>query len=248
MMPVEAPAAQALDALFAAHAFHWPPRSQVPAVALLQLPPDLAAQAPQARKQLFLRALLPLVLAENARIRRQRAFLQAAFARPALDESTRAQLQAIASYYRISGDLSDRQLRRHLLTRVDGVPVALALAQAAAESGWGTSRLAVRHNNLFGHFIPRADGSQRPARFKNLGTAVRAYAHNINAGPAYEALRQTRARLRSLGRTADSLQLAGRLERYSIRGADYIEEIRHLIRSNRLQALEALAVKPAKKH
>ena len=99
------------------------------------------------------------------------------------------------------------ELLPRLYRRIDVVPVGLVLAQAANESGWGTSRFSLEVNNLFGEWtykarhgvLPqqRADGARHFVRsFGNLRASVRSYMHNINSGQAYAPLRELRARMR----------------------------------------------------
>ena len=41
---------------------------------------------------------------------------------------------------------------KELLVRMDIIPTSIALAQAAKESGWGTSRFALEGNAIFGQW------------------------------------------------------------------------------------------------
>lgn len=250
---LEAETAADLAQAFATLDYRWPPPAPVPALAAPHLPRDLAELQVDQRKQLFFQTLLPLVLAENLQIRRQRRFLKSVFAAPAVRQDSPAgqRVERLARRYGVEGDLNDPSLRQELLRRVDEVPVALALAQAAKESGWGTSRFATQANNLFGQWTWRADQGMVPAQrrpgarhrvrvFADLRSAVRAYLHNLNVGHAYADLRRLRAELRSAERPLDPVQLAGGLERYSSRGATYVRELRAMIRSNELDALGPL--------
>jgi Bax protein len=127
-----------------------------------------------------------------------------------------------------------------LLRRVDVVPPSLALAQAAEESGWGTSRFVRQGNNLFGQIaaaglIPQDDSSgPAMASFDSLHGAVRAYVQNLNAHPAYDNLRRVRAQIRARGGFPDGHSRAGALGAYSEHGQAYIDGIRALIRHNGL--------------
>lgn len=247
--PVVAASSPQLEALFARHGYDdWPPQS-VPALAVRTLPPDLAALPVQERKGLFFRSLLPLVVAENTRLWRLRGWLLQLQQRGEEDYPPR--LRQLAREYRIDPQLEGEQLLAALLRRVDVVPTGLVLAQAANESGWGTSRFSREGNNLFGEWtwdaargiVPkqRAKGAQHYVRrFESLRASVRSYMHNLNSGHAYARLRGLRAQLRAQGREPDALVLAGALERYSARGSAYVEEIRAMIRGNRLSGLGPL--------
>lgn len=206
----------------------------VPPVFLPAVPGDLDALAEiDDKKQVFLRVMLPLVLVVNEEIAEDRRRLEAmAAGREPRDESWLADL---ASRYG-----AEPQPAR-LLRLVDVVPPSLALAQAAEESGWGTSRFVREANNLFGHvggdagLVPQGDQSgPRMAAFASLHEAVRAYVHNLNTHPAYDNLRRARAAARSRGAVPDGHSLAGTLTAYSERGPAYVDTIRTIIRANGL--------------
>lgn len=243
---VEAASAEDLEILFSAEDYGWPPAGPVPAIELSRLPPDLARRHPWQRKELFLRTLLPLILAENRQALQQREFLLRAFAAGPLDpaDPRLRRIRVIARYYRLDGDVNEAAFRQELLARADEIPAALALAQAASESGWGTSRLALEANNLFGQYTP-APGQppqQVPAAFPDLRSAVRSYLRNLNSNPAYAELRRAREKLRRADRPLDAVRLAEGLRRYSSRGRAYIGEVQHLIRSNGLHTLQPAAL------
>lgn len=235
--------------------YAWPPRDPVPALELARLPSGLGGLAVAEKKRIFFRALLPLVLAENERIRRQRNWLQEQLAVPRLaqDPKLGRRLRRLAHRYGVSGDLDAADVRERLLRRVDVVPPALVLAQAANESGWGSSRFALEANNLFGEWTYHPDQGLVPARrergsrhfvrvFPDLRAAVRSYLHNLNTSGAYHGLRLRREAMRQAGADLDALQLAEGLERYSARGRAYVREIQAMIRGNGLHRLGPLAL------
>jgi Bax protein len=237
--------------------FEWPPQGPVPRIGFTRLPEGLDLLETDARKSVFLRLVLPLIIAENERIARERAWVEAALARGPLVAGSRAarELSHMALRYGVEGDLNDPEIRGWLLRRMDVVPVALALAQAANESAWGTSRFAREGNNLFGQWtwqhdaglVPhrRARGARHLVRsYPDLRSAVRGYLHNINVGHAYVGLRYQRELLRKQGIKPDALTLAGGLVRYSERGEAYVDEVRTLIRSNGLMHAESAALGP----
>lgn len=190
------------------------------------------------KKQVFLRVMLPLVLVVNEEIAEDRRRLEAMAAnRETPDPSW---LNGLAHRYGLEPAPAPRLLPA-LLRRVDLVPPSLALAQAAEESGWGTSRFVREANNLFGHvggddgIIPDGDRSgPRMASFASLHEAVRAYVHNLNTHAAYEILRRSRAAVRARGAFPDGHSLAGSLVAYSERGPAYVDTIRTIIRANGL--------------
>lgn len=205
----------------------------VPSLFLTSVPADLAdLPEVEVKKRVFLRLMLPLVLVVNQEIAEDRRRLAAMIAgREPRDESWLAEL---AARYGMDGAAPAQLLRR-----VDVVPPSLALAQAAEESGWGTSRFVREANNLFGHvgedITPTGDqDGPRMAAFASLHEAVRAYVHNLNTHTAYETLRRYRAAARARGAFPDGHTLAGALTSYSERGSAYVDAIRALIRTNNL--------------
>ncbi|WP_241546900.1 glucosaminidase domain-containing protein [Thiohalobacter thiocyanaticus] len=246
LRPIRADQAAQLQRLFDHHDYRWPPQGKVPPLGILSLPPDLDTLDVDQKKSLFFRTLLPLVLAENARLRERRRFAHDALNRlETLTGSEGRRLQRLARQYGAEGALDAPATRTTLLRRVDIIPPALVLAQAANESGWGTSRFAVEANNLFGIWTYEASAGLTPGErnvdarhyvraYPSLQRAVRDYLHNLNIGHAYGALRRQRAAMRARGEPLDPLVLAGALERYSERGVDYVTEIRGMIRSNDL--------------
>lgn len=246
-----------LERLFAEHGYsldEGQAAGGVPRLAVAALPRDMArVDDPAARKTLFLQALLPLVLEANRELRRARDKVVSALdaqAHGRLGATDALWLDSIAEWYGAEpGNVAD------LLSRIDTVPPSLALAQAAQESGWGTSRFALRANALFGQrswgdaaigLAPRdAERLDFKVRaFPDLMSAVRAYLHNLNSHPAYQDLRDRRARARALGVPLHALELVRGLESYSEEGADYIAALSELIRSNRLQALDEMRLRP----
>jgi len=196
------------------------------------------------RKRLFIKTVLPLILKANAEIRFERRQLLAiaAEAGPDLSQAppeAQAWLEALAARYGLEKPDLDALKRR-----VDEIPVSLALAQAANESGWGTSRFARKGNALFGQWTWNPDAGMRPKEmraekgryavkaFESLGNSVAGYMANLNRNNAYAPLRRARAKLRAAGKPISGPALAGGLLKYSERGQNYIQEIRAMIDHN----------------
>jgi Bax protein len=118
------------------------------------------------------------------------------------------------------------------------VPVSLALAQAALESGWGTSRGARNGHSVFGHMRFGDDDEGRLRHFADLPAAVEAYALNLNTHRAYAEFRRARAAYRAEGKPLDGHSLAQHLHRYSERRMDYVRDVRGLMRANALRGLD----------
>lgn len=241
-----------LSRLFAEQNYSWPPQQVVPPLALQAFPKDLAEQPVAKKKALFFQSLLPLAVAENQRLETKRAWLEGLLEQEQPSEADEQQLAYLLERYRVSGEEELAGQVRALLRHVDRVPVALVLAQAANESGWGSSRFVREANNLFGEWTWQADEGIAPLirnadsrhyvrRFDSLEDSVQSYMYNINIGHAYQALREMRSRMRAQGQQPfDALTLATGLERYSERGEEYVTEIQAMIRGNRLHRLGPL--------
>ena len=211
--------------------------------------PDFTAYTEvKAKKNAFFGYMLPLIEARNLYIQGQRQQLLALSERAEdiLSAQDTKELADLAGIYRLAEtDLSSADLVKELLMRVDTVPPSLALAQAAVESGWGTSRFAVQANNLFGQWcykkgcglVPNQRNSganHEVAKFDSVSAAVDSYIRNINTHRAYKDLRTSRAELRADNKTVTGHILAEGLLRYSERGEHYVHELQAVIRINKL--------------
>ena len=239
-----------LEQVFAELAYAWPPQAgdTIPAIELTTLPHDLAQVLDvKKKKALFFRALLPIVLAENEKVAELRSHASVLLNKGVmqLSDAESRWLKAIAQQYKVKDSISGVNFQRELLRRVDVVPPALALAQAANESAWGTSRFARQGNNLFGQWtyrqsegivpLGRPEGATYAVRaFTSVDASVRAYIQNLNSNAAYAELRQLRQQMRDNGEALDSHVLATGLMAYSARGEEYITELQAMMRSNRL--------------
>lgn len=220
----------------------------VPRLYTTAFPADLREAGTSERKQIFIGALLPLVLMANEEIMTARRELERLIAKQAAGESlTPAEsgwLADLAEYYE-----SDPDELGELLIKVDAVPVALTLAQAIEESGWGTSRYAREGNALFGQrtwsqdvpsLTARKDGqaqAHRARAFADLMQSVRAYMHNLNSNTAFAKFREERAILRETGQGLDAAVLAGHLGRYA-ENKSYAVNLRKVIEHNELDGFE----------
>jgi Bax protein len=223
-----------------------------------RLPADLALMKDHRKRQaLFLRALLPMVLIENRSLREQRnlAKLLIEVEQPEYGSDTHKWLKNIAKKFRVHGDLTNPMVAAKLLSRLDEIPPALALAQSAIETGWGTSRFALKGNSLFGQWtFKRSDGLKPTGRkldathyvasFPTLRASVRAYMRNLNVGHAYREFRQERARLRADGDSLQAEELAVYLHRYSQRGEKYVADLQRMIKSRNIAFLANTSFDP----
>jgi len=222
------------------------PNGPVPRVYVRTLPADLEAVADlERRKQLFFRIMVPQILRLNEAIQADRKRLieigRTDGPLPATDSKW---LESLAQRYGTTS--TDRQT---LLARVDIVPPSLAIAQAAIESGWGTSRFAQLGNAVFGQrtfdpdragFSPSEvqDANFRVRRFQSLMRSVWGYMTTLNTHPAHREFRRLRAQLRRQGNALDSMALAGTLTRYSEEGERYVRLVRNVISANSLRSFD----------
>jgi Bax protein len=223
----------------------------VPRLLLASLPAELQLiDTPAVRKSLFIKAILPVVLRVNEMIMADRARLTRLIGEiergQRLGRNDQSWLNSLYTLYEVEpGDLAS------LLAHIDLVPPSLAIAQAAEESGWGTSRFAREGNALFGQYttddtelgiVPDArdeDRTHRVRAYESLFDTVRSYALNLNTHAAYRDFRVERSRLRRGGAEPDGFALAGGLVKYSARGDAYVKTIRHIMRANDLETLDS---------
>ena len=142
-----------------------------------------------------------------------------------------------------------------LKIRMDEVPVSLALAQAAKETGWGTSRFALEGNALFGQWTWSGEGlrpkesdkneGHKVMKFNVLQASVRAYQRNLNTHSSYKDFRKARAELRDNGKPLDSLILAEYLDKYAETGDKYVEVLKKIIAQNSLKDFDDAKLLPS---
>lgn len=221
----------------------------VPRLRLATLPTGLSEiRNVKRRKTLFLSVVLPMVLEANSHIaadRRRLIYISDLItAGKPLPANAKTWLERLAIRYKTSSERLDILLRR-----VDVVPASLAIAQAAIESGWGTSRFATQGNAIFGQWttaggrglVPegREAGMTHKVRaFDRLSDSVEAYLLNLNTHRAYRHLRAERAEIRLEGAKPDGLSLADSLQSYSQKGEEYVDLLRSIIRVNRLMPFD----------
>jgi uncharacterized FlgJ-related protein len=210
------------------------------------------------KKEIFYRFMLPLVKHANTMVLKRRDRLQRLKTTIVNGRELSAEddtwLREIAVILRIANrekvskmkDSSDlRKVIDQALYKLDVIPAGLVLGQAAYESGYGTSRFAVKGNALFGQWtfggeglIPEQQrkhlGDHRIASFEWPFDSVRGYFINLSSHPAYEDFRRLRAKLKATGKPMNSLELAEGLKNYSERGQAYVDSLKSIIRVNHL--------------
>ncbi len=243
--------------------WYSPAESALPPVDFAHLsgpfPDDLRRLDAKSRKQRFIRVVHETAQHHTAHIYAQRSMLiqlalQLRIGR-ALSTLESEWLAALARRYDIPDWRATEDQLQRLIRRVDVVPASLLVAQAALESGWGTSRFARQANNLFGEWCfsegcgvtPRArdDGaSHEIRRFASISEAIESYLMNLNTHAAYRDFRRLRELQRLQARPLNGNTLASGLSQYSQEGEHYIEKVRRLMRANALHSLDDLPASP----
>ena len=201
------------------------------------------------RKNLFIKIILPLVLEENNRIiiDRKKLFTILNKNKNSKDEIKWLN-QKFKQYGVVNKDLAT------LKVRMDIIPVSLAIAQAAKETGWGTSRFAIEGNALFGQWTWSGEGikpagadtnaTYKVMKFNVLKASVRAYQRNLNTHSSYKKFRFIRAQLRDDNKKLDSLKLAGYLDNYAQTGTEYTKVLKQIIQQNQLKDFDEVKLLP----
>ncbi len=202
------------------------------------------------RKEFFIQIVLPLILQENNKIRLERKRL---FSIINKNNNTLLEKKWLNKKYKQYGipskDLSTLKIR------MDQVPVSLALAQAAKETGWGTSRFAQEGNALFGQWTWSGEGlkpkeadenkGHKVMKFNVLQASVRAYQRNLNTHKTYKEFRLARAKLRDSGEPLDSIILSQYLDEYAETGKQYVQILQKIIKQNNLKDFDNAKLLPS---
>ena len=201
------------------------------------------------RKSLFIQIILPLILEENNLILLDRKKL---FSILNKNKNSKKEINWLNRKFRQYGVLN-KDIPT-LKVRMDIVPVSLAIAQAAKETGWGTSRFALEGNALFGQWTWSGDGikpagadsdtKHKVMKFRVLKASVRAYQRNLNTHSSYKNFRQLRAQLRDDSASLDSLLLADQLDNYAETGKEYTKILKQIINQNSLKDFDDVKLMP----
>ena len=204
------------------------------------------------KKNLFIKIILPLVLEENNRIKLDRIKLFSILNKNKNTDAEKKWLNLKFKQYGVlNKDLST------LKVRMDEIPVSLAIAQAAKETGWGTSRFALEGNALYGQWTwsgegikpagADSDATHKVMKFKILKSSVRAYQRNLNTHSSYKNFRLARAELRDNKMKLDSLILANYLDKYAETGKNYVKILKQIIKQNSLTEFDDAKLLPTSK-
>ena len=220
-------------------------------VALTLLPQEIKMiENSKKRKEFFIQIVLPLIIEENNNIKLDRKTLFTIINKSNNSVSEKQWLERKYKQYGVkSKDLSTLKIR------MDEIPVSLAIAQAAKETGWGTSRFALEGNALFGQWTWSGEGlkpkeakegeKHKVMKFNILQASVRAYQRNINTHSTYKDFRKARARLRDSNKPLDSIELSKYLNKYAETGNQYVEVLQKIIKQNKLQDFDDAKLLPA---
>jgi Bax protein len=227
---------------------------EVPRIEITRIPQRWQDQAPHIpvkdKKNVFFRLAGPGILIENENITADREHLLNTIKNNKTNNDQWL-LQLAKKYKVINTDrhtLDETDLAK-LKNRVDIIPPSLALAQAAEESGWGTSRFAIQGNSLFGQWDFSGNGMTPKKQRKELGNygiakfdtpqqSVEAYILNLNTHRAYKRLRDKRAAMRKNNIKPTGWELAKKLDKYSERGMDYVKSLHNIMSYNKLMAAD----------
>ena len=209
-----------------------------------QFPRDLDnLQSVQLKKETFLKIVLPLVVAENEKILDDREKLKNLIEKKFTSDAEKQWLRQKLLEYKVKkSDLKE------LMLRMDMIPVSIALAQAAKESGWGTSRFALEGNAIFGQWTWDGQGiaplkrdgdkNHKILKFPILRASVKAYKNNLNTHKSYSKFREKRQQLRSKNKNITGLSLTDTLKNYAQTGSEYTRILNQIITQNRLSDFE----------
>ena len=213
---------------------------KVKPIYLTKLPRDIKSLGDtKTKRELFIKIVLPLILAENEKITEDRKKLFKILRKNFNTVGERVWLKRRFKEYKI-----EEQDLAELKMRMDIIPVSIAIAQAANESGWGTSRFALEGNALFGQWTWSKKGispknkdpnaSHKILQFQILKASVRAYKNNLNTHNAYKDFRESRAAQREENGQLNGLELVKHLGSYAGIGEKYIVILKAIIEKNSL--------------
>ena len=209
-----------------------------------QLPRDLNnLQSVLLKKETFIKIVLPLIVAENEKILDDREKLKIISEKKFTTELEKQWLRQKLLEYKVKkGDINQ------LMVRMDIIPVSIALAQAAKESGWGTSRFALEGNAIFGQWTWDGQGiaplkrdgdkNHKILKFPILRASVKAYKNNLNTHKSYVKFRDKRRKLREKNLAITGLVLSDTLKNYAQTGSEYTKILNQIITQNRLTDFE----------
>jgi len=203
----------------------------------------------------FIKSILPIVVKQNEEIILTRSKLKEMqnylIKNKTLEKSDQVFLSNTAKKYSIkSKNIHKLDIIENLLNNVDIIPNSLVIAQAANESGWGSSRFAKDYNALFGEYTYDLNNGIVPAKrekdkkhlikyFDTYEKSVESYFKNINSHFAYKEFRSLRSKLRFKNSSSyiNVDLLLSKLDRYA-EDKNYVKNLSSIIRVNNLKELD----------
>ena len=222
-------------------------QKKVKPIYFTRLPKDLdTIKSIKEKKNTFIQILLPLIVAENEKIQQDRKYLLKILKENASEKNKKWLNKKYKAY-----KVSDKNINE-LIEKIDIIPTSIALAQAAKESGWGTSRFALEGNAIYGQWTWNGDGIEPLERTKNknhkilkfplLRASVKAYITNLNTHRGYKSFRLKRADLRKENKKLAGIELIHELKNYAQTGIEYTKILEKIIKQNDLGELEAVTI------
>ena len=219
-----------------------------------QFPKDLdEIQSIKLKKETFIKIVLPLIVAENEKILDDRYKLKKIVSKKSTTDGEKQWLRQKFLEYKVKKANVDQ-----LITRMDMIPVSIALAQAAKESGWGTSRFALEGNAIYGQWTWSGKGiaplmrdkskNHKILKFPILRASVKAYKKNLNTHKSYKKFRDKRRELRKKNQKVSGLKLTETLENYAETGSEYTKILEQIITQNKLMDFEPVKLTSSTKN
>ena len=220
-------------------------------ISLTLLPSEIKKiESSKKKKNFFIQIILPLIIKENNNIRVDRKKLFSILNKSKNTKVEKVWLNSKFKQYGVMNkDLSTLKIR------MDEIPVSMAIAQAAKETGWGTSRFAQEGNALFGQWTWSGEGikpadadgdsTHKVMKFNVLQASVRAYQRNLNTHSSYKNFRIARAELRDEKKKLDGKILAEYLDKYAETGKEYVVVLQQIIDQNNLTDFDDAKLLPS---
>jgi Bax protein len=203
------------------------------------------------KKQEFIKRMIPLVKQTNENVLAERKIVDEFFAEfrksrslEDIDNDVIEQMKKLAKKYYIKSITNEKLFK----SKVAPVPLSLAIAQAAIETGWGNSRFFREAKNAFGEWtysktsglIPsdREEGkTHRIKVFKTVQASVDSYVLNLNRHNAYADFRDLRV---ILGEEFNGILATSKMLNYSQTREKYVELLRNIMLSNKLTKYDVI--------
>jgi len=212
-----------------------------------RLPKDLdTIRSTKKKKETFLKILLPLIVAENEKIEKDKKFLLKILKQNDKLENKKWINKKYRDY-----KVSNQNIKE-LIEKMDVIPISIALAQAAKESGWGTSRFALEGNAIFGQWTWKGDGivpleksgdqNHKILKFPLLRASVKAYITNLNTHNGYKDFRKKRLELRKQNKPLIGEELIDELDNYAQTGKEYTKVLRQIVEQNYLEEFDTVEI------